>query len=60
MSDQNFDELHKHEVRHMSLFLAEAVENQLINHSYLKSKKDLLDKAKEANELLLDIYQNVD
>jgi hypothetical protein len=44
----------------MSLFLAEAVENQLINHSYLKSKKDLLDKAKEANELLLDIYQNVD
>lgn len=49
----------RHEALHMSLFLAESVEAQLINNSFIQSDTDCAKLAQKANELLLELYQKI-
>lgn len=46
-----------HEALHMSLFLGEAVEKQLVEHPFITKNPDCLTLATNANEALLDLYQ---
>lgn len=51
------DVYHRHEALHMSLFLGESVESQIIDNTFIQSDKDCLELATKANEILLDLYQ---
>ncbi|MFT6558338.1 hypothetical protein [Sneathiella sp.] len=51
------DEFQLHEALHMSLFLGEAVESQLIAHTFVKANPDCLELAEKANDALLELYQ---
>ena len=51
------DEFQLHEALHMSLFLGEVVESQLIDHVFVKANPDCLELAEKANETLLKLYQ---
>lgn len=53
------DDFTRHEALHMSLFLAESVETQLINNSFIQSDTDCVELAQKANELLLELYQKI-
>lgn len=51
------DIFHQHEALHMSLFLAESVERQLIENAFVASDHECMALANKANEILLDLYQ---
>lgn len=51
------DVYHRHEALHMSLFLAESVESQIIDNEFIQSDERCLEIAQQANELLLNLYQ---
>ncbi|HEY5329389.1 MAG TPA: hypothetical protein VIJ79_05865 [Acidobacteriaceae bacterium] len=51
------DEFGRHEVRHMSYFLAGAVEEQLLDHEQVKSRPEWLALATKACEALNTLYQ---
>jgi len=53
------DEFGRHEVLHMSLFLAGAVEEQLIDHEQVKSRPEWLALAETACEALNKLYQAI-
>ncbi len=53
------DAFARHEVLHMSLFLAEAVEEQLASRSIIKANPQWSSLAEKANEALLDLYQAI-
>jgi len=55
----HMDEFGRHEVLHMTLFLAGAVEEQLIDHEQVKSRPEWLALAKTACRALSDLYQAV-
>jgi hypothetical protein len=51
------DEFGRHEVRHMSYFLARTVEEQLLEHEQVKSRPQWRALAKKACEALNKLYQ---
>ena len=51
------DHFHQHEAMHMSLFLAEAVEAQLVEHAYIKASPKCVALANKAAEALQELYQ---
>jgi hypothetical protein len=53
------DEFGRHEVLHMSLFLAGAVEEQLMDHEQVKNRPEWLALAETACRALNDLYQAV-
>ncbi|MEM8936696.1 MAG: hypothetical protein AAGC77_09845 [Pseudomonadota bacterium] len=53
------DAFARHEVLHMSLFLAEAVEAQLMERPIIKANPTWSALAATANEALLDLYQAI-
>ena len=53
------DNYARHEILHMSLFLAEAVEAQLCNHKLVQDNPEWRALAERANEALLDLYQSI-
>lgn len=55
--EQVLDEFHLHEALHMSLFLAEAIESQLIDHPFVEQNPECLELAEKANAALLELYQ---
>lgn len=48
-----------HEAMHMALFLADAVDDQLVDHPSIKMNHRWLSMAERAREVLLDLYQAV-
>ena len=55
----HMDEFGRHEVLHMTLFLAGAVEEQPIDHEQVKSRPEWLALGKTACRALNDLYQAV-
>jgi len=55
--EEVLDEFHLHEALHMSLFLAEAVEAQLVDHPFIQQNPDCLELAEKANATLSELYQ---
>lgn len=53
------DEFGRHEVLHMSLFLAGAVEEQLMDHEQVKSRPEWLALAETACRALNELYQAI-
>lgn len=51
------DAFHLHEALHMALFLAEAVEAQLVEHTYVKAQPQAAALANQAAETLQELYQ---
>lgn len=48
-----------HEVLHMSCFLGDAVEAELVNHPYIQDHPELLTIAETAAKTLADLYQAI-
>lgn len=48
-----------HEALHMSLFLAEAVETQLVQHMWVETDPRAQKMAEKASEILNDLYQYI-
>jgi len=53
------DEFGRHEVLHMSLFLAGAVEHELLDHEQIKSRPEWRALAETACAALNDLYQSI-
>jgi hypothetical protein len=53
------DDYGRHEVLHMSLFLAQCVEEQLIDHAQIKANPRWHELAERANDALLALYQAI-
>ena len=53
------DAFGRHEVLHMSLFLAQCVEEQLLDHAQVKANPDWSRLAEAANDALLRLYQAI-
>jgi hypothetical protein len=53
------DAFGRHEVLHMSLFLAQCVEEQLMDHEQVQSNPDWMRLAEAANDALFRLYQAV-
>lgn len=53
------DEFGRHEVLHMSLFLAAAVERELLDHGQVKSHPEWRALAQTACTALNDLYQAI-
>ena len=53
------DKFHHHEALHMSQFLAECVEKQLVNNRFIKSNKKCRMLVDTACEALNDLYQEI-
>lgn len=53
------DAFGRHEVLHMSLFLAQAVEEQLLEHAQVKANPRWRELAERANDALLTLYQAI-
>jgi hypothetical protein len=51
------DSYHWHEVLHMSLFLANSVSHELIDHPVIQANQELLTLSQEAHQNLFDLYQ---
>lgn len=49
----------RHEVLHMSLFLAQAVEEQLLDHAQIQANPRWRELAEQANDALLTLYQAI-
>lgn len=49
----------RHEVLHMSLFLAQCIEEQLMDHEQVKGNSRWLVLAERANDALLTLYQAI-
>lgn len=49
----------RHEVLHMSLFLAQAVEEQLLDHAQIQANPRWRELAERANDALLTLYQAI-
>jgi len=54
-----WDAYGRHEVLHMSLFLAQCIEEQLMDHEQVKSNPSWLVLAERANDALLTLYQAI-
>lgn len=53
------DAFGRHEVLHMSLFLAQAVEEQLLAHAQVQANPRWRELAERANDALLTLYQAI-
>jgi hypothetical protein len=53
------DPFTRHEALHMSLFLAESVEGQLVANDWVESDPKALKMAEKISELLHDLYQYI-
>lgn len=53
------DDYGRHEVLHMSLFLAQCVEEQLLDHAQIKANPHWHALAERANDALLTLYQAI-
>ncbi len=53
------DAFGRHEVLHLSLFLAECVERGLIDHAQIRGNPEWAALADRANTALLDLYQAI-
>jgi len=53
------DAFGRHEVLHMSLFLAQCIEEQLLDHAQVKANPDWYGLAEVANDALLRLYQAI-
>jgi hypothetical protein len=53
------DAFGRHEVLHMSLFLAQCVEEQLMDHEQVRSNPDWMRLAEPANDALFRLYQAI-
>jgi hypothetical protein len=53
------DAFGRHEVLHMSLFLAQCVEEQLMDHEQIRSNPDWMRLAETANDALFRLYQAI-
>jgi hypothetical protein len=53
------DAFGRHEVLHMSLFLAQCVEEQLMDHEQIRSNPDWMRLAETANDVLFRLYQAI-
>lgn len=51
------DAFHRHEALHMALFLAETVEAQLVEHTYVKAQPAAAALANRAAETLQELYR---
>ena len=51
------DLFHHHEALHMSSFLVEAVERQLVENAFVASEPECLELANKACDALADLYQ---
>jgi len=55
----DLDEYGRHEALHMSLFLCEAVDSQLLQHGQIKNTTEWLTLAAKAHQALFDLYQAI-
>jgi hypothetical protein len=53
------DDYGRHEVLHMSLFLAQCIEEQLVDHSQVQANPHWRELAERANDALLTLYQAI-
>ncbi len=53
------DDYARHEILHMSLFLAEAVDSQLVSRQLVQQNPAWKDLAENAHQALFDLYQAV-
>lgn len=53
------DAFGRHEVLHMSLFLAQCVEEQLLDHEQVRAHADWLRLADAAHDALFRLYQAI-
>lgn len=53
------DDYGRHEVMHMSLFLAESIESALLKHTQIKNNPEWLQLAEKAHRNLFDLYQSI-
>ena len=51
------DDYSSHEALHMSSFLMDAIDNELIQHDYIASIPECRDLAEKAHQALFDLYQ---
>ena len=51
------DKYHEHEALHMSNFLVNTIDQELINNVFIQSNNDCLALAKKAAENLAQLYQ---
>ncbi|MAH06383.1 MAG: hypothetical protein CL561_12575 [Alphaproteobacteria bacterium] len=51
------DSYHRHEALHMSAFLAECVESQIVDNLFIQSDQACLELATQANQILAELYQ---
>lgn len=49
----------RHEVLHMSLFLAQCIEEQLMDHAQIRANPRWAELAARANDSLLTLYQAI-
>lgn len=53
------DELGKHEVLHMSMFLCLSVDRELLEHKQIRNNPSWLALAEKAHQALYDLYQAI-
>lgn len=56
--DQN-NNYGRHEVLHMSSFLCNCVDSELLEHQAIKNNKEWLALAEKAHQALFDLYQSI-
>jgi hypothetical protein len=58
-SMSQMDAFGRHEVLHISLFLAQCVEAQLLDHAQVRANPHWTELAERANDALLALYQAI-